>query len=125
MNGTANPAPGFQKHPDRKITLEPLGQNVTVSIDGIELAVSEHAVVMHEGDYSPVVYIPPTDILYDRLARSDTRTYCPYKGHASYWRVKGGSNADVMWAYETPYDEMLAIKGHGAFYGNRVDISVG
>ena len=45
----------------------------------------------------------------------------PYKGDASYWRVKGGER-DVMWAYERPYDEMEAIGGHAAFYADRVDV---
>ena len=27
-----------------------------------------------------------------------------------------------MWAYETPFDEMEAIKDHGAFYPDRVTI---
>ncbi|MGB3386472.1 MAG: hypothetical protein WBA88_00670 [Pseudaminobacter sp.] len=27
-----------------------------------------------------------------------------------------------MWAYEAPYDEMLAIRDHGAFYPDKVRI---
>jgi uncharacterized protein (DUF427 family) len=30
-----------------------------------------------------------------------------------------------MWAYETPFDEMAAIRDHGAFYADRVTITGG
>jgi uncharacterized protein (DUF427 family) len=30
-----------------------------------------------------------------------------------------------MWAYQHPYDEMLEIKDHGAFYPDRVVIDAG
>lgn len=49
---------------------------------------------------------------------------CPFKGNASYWNASAVGEAadDVMWAYESPFDEMLDIKDHGAFYPNKVRI---
>ena len=48
------------------------------------------------------------------------RTYCPFKGHASYYSLAGGPE-NAVWTYEEPYDEMLAIKEHLAFYPDKVD----
>lgn len=125
MNVAANPGPGFVKYPNHKITLGPLGKRVTVNADGIELAASDDALLMREGNYPPVVYIPLAGISFDRLARTESSTHCPFKGDASYWRVAGGSaGPDVMWTYETPFDEMKEIKGYAAFYGDRVTINV-
>jgi len=49
---------------------------------------------------------------------------CPFKGNASYWNASAVGEAadDVMWAYQMPFDEMLGIKDHGAFYPNKVRI---
>ncbi len=68
--------------------------------------------------------MPFADIRFDALTPSDTSTHCPYKGDASYWSAGAGGETcrDVMWAYQDPYDEMLAIKDNGAFYPDRVDI---
>jgi uncharacterized protein (DUF427 family) len=57
------------------------------------------------------------------LARSDRTTYCPYKGDASYFSilVGGERSIDAVWTYETPYAAVAGIKGHFAFYPDRVD----
>lgn len=126
MSASANPAPGFANHPEWKITLEPLGKPVSVSADGIELAATDDAILMHEGTYPPVIYVPLADVIFDRLVRTDTSTHCPFKGDASYWRIAGGNaGPDVMWSYETPFDEMAEIKGYAAFYSDRVTIESG
>ena len=40
-----------------------------------------------------------------RCTRSDTTTYCPYKGDANYYHVTAGGDTvdDVIWTYEQPY----------------------
>ena len=58
----------------------------------------------------------------DRLARSDHRTHCPFKGDASYFSLKDGPE-NAVWSYEQPYDEMMAIKERLAFYPDKVEIS--
>jgi uncharacterized protein (DUF427 family) len=35
--------------------------------------------------------------------------------------VKDGAK-DAMWSYRHPFDEMIEIKDHGAFYPSRVTI---
>ncbi|HEY2338793.1 MAG TPA: DUF427 domain-containing protein, partial [Burkholderiales bacterium] len=47
-------------------------------------------------------------------------THCPFKGDASYFSFKGGPE-NAVWSYEAPYDEVTAIKGHLAFYPDKVD----
>lgn len=72
-------------------------------------------------------YIPIADVQQDRLTRTDTSTYCPFKGDASYYSVttsSGDTVDDVIWTYEQPYPAVAAIAGHVAFYPNKADITV-
>lgn len=116
-----NPAPGFRIRPEHTITIRPYGRHVAVRSDASVIASSDNALLLEEHSYAPVLYIPFADIDFDKLAATDTRTHCPFKGDASYWSVKDGAR-DAMWAYRHPYDEIAEIKDHGAFYPNRVTI---
>ena len=57
------------------------------------------------------------------LERSTRSTYCPYKGECSYFSIPsaGARGVDAVWTYEAPYDAVASIKGHLAFYPERVD----
>ena len=114
-----NPSPGFRTHPEHTIT--PYGKHVTVRSNGSVIASSDNALVLQEHKYAPIFYIPFADIDFSKLAATDSSTHCPFKGDASYWSVKDGAK-DAMWAYQHPYDEMLEIKDHGAFYPSRVTV---
>jgi uncharacterized protein (DUF427 family) len=116
-----NPSPGLRNRPQHTISVAPYGKHVTVRSNGAVIASSDKALVLNEHTHQPVVYIPFADIDFGKLAATDTSTHCPFKGDASYWSVKDGAK-DAMWAYQDPYDEMLEIKDHGAFYPNRVTI---
>ena len=58
-----------------------------------------------------------------RVERTDHRSYCPYKGEASYFSIPAGGSRSVnaIWTYETPHASAAAIKDYVAFYGDRVD----
>ena len=124
MNIAANPSPGLQRNPAHRITVEPFDGAVTVVFSDAILASTDDALVLREADYPPVFYIPFKDVYFEFLKRSDTSTDCPFKGNASYWNASAAGEAvnDVMWAYESPYDEMMRIKDHGAFYPDKVRI---
>jgi uncharacterized protein (DUF427 family) len=117
---TANPAPGFRKRPDHSIVTQPAGVRVQVRAGGEVIADSRDALVMKEGDYPPVYYLPRADVAMDRLVRSSHTTYCPFKGAASYFSLRDGPE-NAVWSYEAPYDEMSAIRERLAFYPDKVD----
>ncbi len=120
----ANPSPGFARNPQKSITVEPHAGTVTVSAGGVTIARSDAAVTLTESPYPPVLYIPFSDIDFSKLAKTGLSTHCPYKGDASYWSVTpaGAAGENAMWAYQSPYDEMAAIRDHGAFYPDRVTL---
>jgi uncharacterized protein (DUF427 family) len=58
----------------------------------------------------------------DALEKSATQTYCPYKGTATYWSYRVGTDtvADVAWSYEDPLPESVPIRGLLSFDRKRV-----
>jgi uncharacterized protein (DUF427 family) len=123
---TANPAPGFARSPDYKITLAPVERRMTVWSGCVAVARSNQVLVMREGNYPPVYYFPRADVDMALLTASDHKTTCPFKGEASYWTIEAGDSAEenAAWSYETPYDEMARIKDYVAFYDYRVKLEM-
>jgi uncharacterized protein (DUF427 family) len=111
------PGPG---HP---ISIERNPARVVVSVAGHVIADTRNALTLRESDYSPVQYIPREDVDFAQLEQTDHATYCPYKGECSYYSIPvgGKKSANAVWTYEDPYPAVAAIRGHVAFYPNRVD----
>ena len=109
--------------PDHPITVEAAAETVTVVFNGKTVARSSRALKMQEARYAPVHYIPLADVDRAVLSKTAHRTWCPYKGDASYYTVTVGieSAENAVWAYEEPYDAVADIAGHVAFYTDRVD----
>jgi uncharacterized protein (DUF427 family) len=124
MDKLANPAPGYQRNPDKVITVEPYRGSVTVRAGDTVIARSTKAKVLSEPPYPAAFYIPFDDIDFSKLAGTEHSTHCPYKGDASYWSVQPAAEAgeNAMWAYEHPFDEMAEIRNHGAFYTSKVTV---
>ncbi|OEJ94298.1 DUF427 domain-containing protein [Streptomyces thermolilacinus] len=99
-----------------RITIEPADGPVRVVRDGEQVARSSRALALRETGCPVRLYIPPEDVRTDLLEPSDTHTYCPFKGTASYWSLPG--RPDAVWAYLDPKPEVAAIKGHFCFYGD-------
>lgn len=105
--------------PDHPITIEPHSGRVTVRVAGTLVADTTSALALSEADYPPVLYIPRDDVRTEHLERTQTETYCPYKGEASYFSVKaedGSRVEDAIWSYEKPYPAVDRIAGYVAFY---------
>jgi uncharacterized protein (DUF427 family) len=111
------------EHP---ITIEPTQGRVVVRIGDTVVADSRGALTLQESTYPAVQYIPMADVDQSLLRRTDTATYCPFKGDASYYSVEtpDGTVDDAIWTYEKPYDAVAEIVGHAAFYANRADVTV-
>ncbi len=120
---TSGPGPGYAKNPDHYVRLEPSPRRVRAVLDGETIADSTRMSLLHERNHLPVYYFPLEDIRLDLMTKSASQTHCPYKGDASYWSaaVGGGIVEDILWSYETPFDEVPELAGLGAFYWRKVD----
>lgn len=72
-------------------------------------------------------YIPLDALVEPALQRSDTTTYCPFKGEANYYHVSAAGHTveDAIWTYEQPFSAVAAIAGRVAFYADKADVNVG
>ncbi len=122
----ANPAPGFLKYPEYRVSIEPSTARVRAMVGDTLIADTHSALQVNETLHAPVWYLPMTDVDPQLIAPSSTRTHCPFKGDASYWNVCVGGRilTDAMWGYESPFDECLPLAGYVAFYSDRVTIAV-
>lgn len=108
------------QHP---ITIERNPKRVVVKFNGHVVADTTHALTLREATLAPVQYIPRADVDMALLERTTHASYCPYKGDAAYYtvRVDDRQAQNAVWTYETPYEAMVKIKEHLAFYPSRVD----
>ena len=109
--------------PDHPISIQRNPARVVVSVAGRVVADTRDALTLREADYPPVQYIPSEGVDFSQLERTDHATYCPYKGDCSYFSIPAGGEKSVnaVWTYEDPYPAVAQIKGHVAFYPDRVD----
>ena len=96
---------------------------VTVTFNGTLVADTQHALVLREGPLPPVSYIPREDVVMSYLHKTDYTTHCPFKGDASYFTVsvKGRTEENAVWSYETPFSSVSAITGYVVFYLDKMD----
>jgi uncharacterized protein (DUF427 family) len=122
----ANPAPGFTQYPNHRVAISPDTRRVRVLVDGQVIGDSQAAFLVDESRHEPMWYLPPGDVDEAALTSTTTTSYCPFKGHASYWRIDAGavSLPDAVWSYLEPFDECRDLAGYYAFYPDKVVIEV-
>jgi uncharacterized protein (DUF427 family) len=115
--------PVMQPGPDHPITVTPNPARIVVTVAGQVVADTTRALTLQESTYPAVQNIPIEDVDRSLLERTETTSYCPFKGDASYYSVPAGGarSTDAIWVYEQPHDAVKEIKDHVAFYPDRVD----
>ena len=110
-------------HRGYRFDIEPVSERIRVEVGGVTVADSDRAVVMRETRLAPVYYFPQDDVRMDLLRRTDLRTYCPFKGNASYWSLEAGERVieNAVWGYEEPFEEAASVKGYVALYWEKMD----
>ncbi|MEO1092291.1 MAG: DUF427 domain-containing protein [Pseudomonadota bacterium] len=100
------------------------GTAVARRVDHV-LARSDAARVMLETRLPPRVYFPRGDVRTALRAVPGRRSFCPFKGVATWWDVAAGD--DVLsagaWSYEDPLVEGEAVRGLVAFV-SAPDVSI-
>jgi uncharacterized protein (DUF427 family) len=115
--------PVLEPGPDHPITITSNHDRVIVTVAGKVVADTRNALTLQESTYPPVQYVPLSDVDQSALERTATGSYCPYKGDASYYSISvdGDKAVDAVWEYQDPRPAVAEIKGHVAFYPDRVD----
>jgi uncharacterized protein (DUF427 family) len=120
---SASSGPGYRAHPDHRVTTTPARGRLRVTFTARSSPTRPQRSALDESGYPAVYYVPRTDVDMERLARTAHSTYCPFKGDASYFTLssrKGRVITNAVWSYEAPYDEVMSIREHLAFYPDKV-----
>ncbi len=126
------PGPGQESVWDypRPPRLEPTSARVLVASGDVIVADTNRALRLLETSQPPAYYIPPGDVNHEALTTSRRRSFCEWKGEASYVDLSadGGdvsSRIDhVGWTYKQPTASYAQLAGYHAFYAQLVECSV-
>jgi len=114
----------YPPNPYHRVDCRPAQRRLRVSIAGITLVDTQDTVILFETALEPRLYVDPAHVRTDLLRRSETSSYCNYKGFATYWSaiVDDLVVEDVAWSYDDPPPESLPIKGFLSFDATRADV---
>lgn len=112
------------RDPYTRVDILASSRHVVVEVDGVRVADSHSPRILFETGLPPRYYLPLTDVRMDLLRPSDTQTFCPYKGTATYWNIAIGDteHKDLVWGYRAPLAESQKVTGLACFYNEKVDI---
>jgi uncharacterized protein (DUF427 family) len=114
----------YPPNPYHRIDCRPTNRTLRVTVAGAALVDTADTVIVFETALEPRLYVDPSVVRTDLLRRTETSSYCNYKGYATYWAAVVGDTVvdDVAWSYQDPPPECLPIKGHLSFDAARVDV---
>jgi uncharacterized protein (DUF427 family) len=115
------PIAGHPRSPYHRVDVRRSLRTVRIELDGEVVAETTGARLLCETGLPMRFYLPREDIRA-RLQATPSRSYCPYKGEASWWSIEG--HDDIGWSYEQPMPELAAVAGLVAFWDERVDVFI-
>ena len=105
---------GHPRDPYHRVDVRQSSRPVRIEVGRDVVAESTRARLLFETQLTARFYLPREDVSAE-LHPSARRTYCPYKGEASYWSFDAGGRRrkDLAWSYEQPLPDAVAIAGPG------------
>jgi uncharacterized protein (DUF427 family) len=115
----------YPPNPYHRVDCRPTARLLRVGVAGATLVDTADTVIVFETALAPRLYVDPSLVRTDLLRRTETSTYCNYKGYATYWAAVVGDTVvdDVAWSYDDPPPECLPIKGYLSFDATLVEVS--
>jgi len=122
------PGPGQESVWDypRPPRLEATTEHVVVRLDGTLIAETRRPLRVLETSHPPTYYVPRDEVELTLLEPVARRTWCEWKGQASYADLAVGSRRvpDACWWYDAPTEAFTALAGAIAFYPEHVEATV-
>ena len=111
------------RDPFHRIDVLPSSRQVRLELDGQVLAVSSRPVLLFETLLPMRYYLPRADVTAE-LVPSPTKTWCAYKGQASYFSASVGGRLvpDIAWTYPDPQHDAARVRDLIAFFDERIDV---
>ena len=114
----------YPPNPYHRVDCRPTTRRLRVDVAGTTLVDTDDTVILFETSLDPRLYVASALVRTDLLQRTETSSYCNYKGVATWWSAAIGSTVveDVAWSYEDPLPESSLIKGYLSFDLTRADV---
>jgi uncharacterized protein (DUF427 family) len=114
----------YPPNPYHRVDCRSTTRHLRVWSAGTTLVDSRDTVILFETALQPRLYVDPAQVRTDLLRRSQTSSYCNYKGFAMYWSIAIDDQIvdDIAWSYPDPPPESLPIKGFLSFDDARVEV---
>lgn len=102
----------------RPAIAEPCAAHILIEHRGVIIADTRASIRTIETSHPPSYYIPPADIAPAVLRRGPGRSFCEWKGVATYWDVliDGIALPRVGWSYAHPNADFEDLRDYVAFY---------
>jgi uncharacterized protein (DUF427 family) len=113
------PVRGHPRDPFHRVDVLCSSRPLRIERDGELVAESTHARLVFETGLPTRYYVLREDMRVP-LEPTGQRTYCPYKGEASYFSFAGAEN--LIWSYEDPLPDMRPLTGLLGFWHERFEV---
>ena len=118
-------APGQESVWDypRPPVIRPSDEQIVIVLGGVEICETNTSLRVLETSHPPTYYLPRTAFLDGALVPARGRSFCEWKGEASYLDVVGGDKVATRaaWYYRDPKPAYAALRGHVAVYAGAMD----
>ncbi|WP_068109140.1 DUF427 domain-containing protein [Tropicimonas marinistellae] len=110
------------QHYPRPPRFEPVSSRIQIILGGATVADTSRAIRVLETHHAPTYYLRPEDILAE-LRPAPGRSFCEWKGVASYFDVNSGNQVATRaaWYYPSPIRGFRPLTDHVAFYASKMD----
>ena len=114
----------YPPNPYHRVDCRPTARRLRVEVAGTMLVDTSETIILFETSLEPKLYVHPSHVRTELLRRTDSASYCNYKGHATWWAAVVGETVveDVAWSYEDPLPESTQIAGWLSFDPARADV---
>jgi uncharacterized protein (DUF427 family) len=108
----------------RPPAVEPCGRRVRIELGGMTIVDSTAALRVLETSHPPTIYVPPQDIVAGCIRSGAGRSFCEWKGIASYLDVVAADRHEprAAWTYRNPVPAYAVLRDHVAFYPSRMGV---
>ncbi len=111
---------GHAADPYHRIDIRKTSRHLVIKDGDRIIADTGRPVVLYESGFAPRWYVPRADVDESALTPVDGRTFCPYKGLASYYDV--GEHKRAVWSYRDAWPEVRRISDLVSFEPDRIDV---
>lgn len=114
----------YPPNPYHRIDIHPTSRRLRVELAGSVVVDTDDTTILFETTLDARLYVERRHVALDVLQPSPTRTYCNYKGWATFWSIVVGDSVaeDAVWSYENPRPEASPIAGLLSFDQRKLDV---